>query len=214
MIGDEVVKVDSTGSEVYGFKDLWAKVKAAAKKLDDKIRPQIIKILNDNKPKIIDDLNRLKETIVGIGKQIFVVVKNGVVEVVIGEVFTMSDPEMDDAAYGFRDIWAKVKEAASKLGNDVKAIVMKQIEDAKPQIIEQLNKMKVVVVNGVKQVLIEIVDDVVKMMIGDEVVKVDSTGSEVYGFKDLWAKVKAAAKKLDDKIRPQIIKILNDNKPK
>ena len=45
-----------------------------------------------------------------------------------------------------------MKEAANKFGDDVKSIIMKQIEAAKPQIMEQLKQMKEIVIDGVKKV--------------------------------------------------------------
>merc|ERR1712168_1323892 len=181
------------------------------KKLDAKIRGDIIKILNENKPQILEDLKKLKDTLIKTGKQILVTIKDDVVEVIVGEFISSSEEDSSDMVqYGFSDLWAKVKTAAGKLAGAVRDDVKAAIEKLKPQILEQLNQMKEIIIDAGKKVLIQVKDDVVRIIV--DALKGESE-IETYGFSDLWDKVKSAAKKLDSKIRGDIIKILNENKP-
>merc|ERR1711872_687531 len=120
QVRDDIVRIITGATkgeseiETYGLSDLWNKVKSAAKKLDAKIRADIIKVLNENKPQILEDLNRLKDTLIKTGKQILVTIKDDVVQVIVGEFITYSDDKQSDLEYGFSDVWNKVKVAAEK----------------------------------------------------------------------------------------------------
>jgi hypothetical protein len=156
-------------------------------------------------------LNDVKPVIITQGKRIVITIRDAIVK-----IFTDADVAESGsvAEYGFKDWWGKVKEAASKFGKDVKAIVMKQIEQMKPQILEQLKQMKTVVIAGTKKVVIQIVNDVVQIIIGDEVgesTKVEEVG---YGFRDIWAKVKAAAEKLKGEAKEKVKAAIEKYKPK
>ena len=79
-------------------------MKSAAKKLDAKIRADIIKVLNENKPQILEDLKKLKDTLIKTGKQILVTIKDDVVEVIVGEFISSSEEDSSDMVqYGFKD---------------------------------------------------------------------------------------------------------------
>jgi len=206
----DALKVESD-IETYGLANLWEKVKSAAKKLDSKVRGDILKVLNENKPKILEDLNRLKDSLIKTGKQILVTIKDDVVQVIVGEFITSSDDEAFDLEYGFTDVWAKVKAAADKLKGDMKDKVKEAIEKYKPKIIDGLNNVKVVVIDAGKKVVIQIRNEIVTIITGADVAETDL--SNAYGIKDVWNKVKDAAKKLVGDVKIIVIKVINENKP-
>merc|ERR1712015_134016 len=210
MVGDKIVSSDEEVFDVeYGFSDLWEKVKAAAKKLKGEIKQQVEDAIKENKPKIIDGLNNIKEVVIDAGKKVVIQVRDEIVRIIVGA----ETAESDVATYGIKDWWAKVKDAANKFGKDTKEIIMKQIEAMKPEILEQLEKMKKVVIDGTKKVIIEIVDDVVKIIIGDEVVSSEDELADLeFGISDIWAKVKAAADKLQGEIKQQVKEAIEKNK--
>jgi len=181
------------------------------KKLDSKVRGDILKVLNENKPKILEDLNRLKDSLIKTGKQILVTIKDDVVQVIVGEFITSSDDEAFDLEYGFTDVWAKVKAAADKLKGDMKDKVKEAIEKYKPKIIDGLNNVKVVVIDAGKKVVIQIRNEIVTIITGADVAETDL--SNAYGIKDVWNKVKDAAKKLVGDVKIIVIKVINENKP-
>merc|ERR1711881_456238 len=107
--------VASSEDETYmakrGFRDVWEKVKAAAKKLGDDIRGRVETAIEKYKPRIIKGLNKVKQIVIDAGKKILIQVKGEIVRI-ITEVSIGDSGE--SAAYGFGDIWAKVKAAAKK----------------------------------------------------------------------------------------------------
>jgi hypothetical protein len=223
IIGDQVAestKMVEYDVE-YGFRDIWAKVKAAAENLQGDLKERVKKAIEEYKPKIINGLTTVKEVAIGSGKKIIIQIRNSVVRIIAGA--ESSETELvPSAAYGFRDIWGKVKEAARKLTGKVKVIVMKVVKENKPAIMAQLQKMKEVLIKAGKKVLIEITNEAVKIIIGEQISYSKYTVS-AYGFKDFWKKVTDAFKRFDaktkaffkdnwNKIKPKIVAALEKSK--
>jgi uncharacterized protein YjhX (UPF0386 family) len=216
QIRDNVVKIitdagTSDDQMGYGFKDIWAKVKAAAENLHGDLKDRVKKAIEEHKPKIIDGLNTVKEVVIGSGKKIIIQIRDSVVRIIAGAETT--DAQLAQAAYGFRDVWAKVKEAAKKLGGQVKVIVMKVVAENKPLIMAELQKMKEVLIKAGKKVLIEITNNAVKIIVGDQVAY-SHVQLSAYGFKDFWKKVTDAFTRFDTKTKEFFKNSWNTIKPK
>jgi len=219
QIQGEIVRIitdftagDSGDAAVYGFSDIWEKVKVAAKKVSAKIKVDVLKVIEEYKPKVLDDLKRLQATIIEGGKKILITIKNDVVEVIVGEFVASSEDETYMAKRGFRDVWEKVKAAAKKLGDDIRGRVETAINELKPQILDSLNKVKQVVIDAGKKVLIQIQGEIVRII--TDFTAGDSGDAAVYGFSDIWEKVKVAAKKVSAKIKVDVLKVIEEYKPK
>merc|ERR1712015_297809 len=123
IIGDEVVSSEDELADLeFGISDIWEKVKAAAKKLKGEIKQQVEDAIKENKPKIIDGLNNIKEVVIEGGKKIVIQVRDEIVRIIVGA----ETAESDVATYGIKDWWKKVKDAANKFGKDTKEIIMNQ----------------------------------------------------------------------------------------
>merc|ERR1712212_682492 len=145
--------------EKRGIKDIWAKVKAAAKKLGDDIRGRVETAIDELKPQILDSLNKIKEVIIQI--------KGEIVRIITGATEASSDEFEFMEKRGIADIWGKVKEAMKKLGDNIKADAKKTIEELRPKITEALENLKKIVIDAGKKIVIQINDEIVKIVVGD-----------------------------------------------
>merc|ERR1711881_485576 len=208
IVGDEVAE---SSDVTYGFRDVWEKVKAAAKKLGDDIRGRVETAIEELKPQILDSLNKVKQIVIDAGKKVLIQVKGEIVRI-ITEVSIGDSGE--SAAYGFGDIWAKVKAAAKKAGDKIKVDVVKVIEEFKPKVLADLKKFGETIIEGGKKIIVTIKNDVVEVIVGEFVASSeDETYMAKRGFRDVWEKVKAAAKKLGDDIRGRVETAIEELKP-
>merc|ERR1712226_556135 len=153
-----------TEVESNGFKDTWAKVKDAFKRLGEKIKaksedlwkkivPVSGPVIEKYKALIIKALENNGKVIINEGKKIVITVIDDVVKVVIDGMDALSkkieyEDEEDNSVLD--DIWGKVKAAAGKLGEKVKTDVVKVLDDYKPKIVEALKKVGRVVIQAGK----------------------------------------------------------------
>merc|ERR1712147_143912 len=173
QIRDQIVRIITgaqTGSSdevaTYGALDgLWEKIKAVAVKLS----PDVMKIVIELKGEII--------------------------MIIDAEEIAESSDEFAMENRGIKDIWAKVKAAAKKLGDDIRGRVETAIEELKPQILDSLNKIKEVTINAGKKVIIQIKGEIVRIITGATEASSDEFEfMEKRGIADIWGKVKEAMK--------------------
>merc|ERR1719447_855525 len=230
--------------EEFSFVDIWAKVKATVAKMKGVVKEVTMKTLEKYKPKIMAAVKDLKDVVIQCGKDVVIQVKHGVIKVITegGVAFSedVDDFEWelapviivyeDAESYGLKDTWAKVKDAFKRLGEKIKAksedlwkkivpVAGPVIEKYKDLIIKALEHNGKVIIDEGKKIVITVIDDVVKVVIDGMDALSHKIGYEDEvdnGFiKDLiWAKVKSAAAKLSEKIKVDVIKILNEYKPK
>merc|ERR1712157_492067 len=81
IIGDQIAE-STSAAEVYGFSDLWNKVKDAASKLKGATKAKVQEIINKYKPKIIKGLNNVKQVIISEGKRIVITIRNEIVKII------------------------------------------------------------------------------------------------------------------------------------
>merc|ERR1712002_1271137 len=207
------------------------------------------KVLKKYKPQIQDAVVHLKDVVIACGKDIVIQVKDGIVKIITDGATAMSDDSdasefyfegdyvmlifnNDDSeiVYGFKDAWAKVKDAFKKLGDKIKAtsedlwkkivpVAGPVIEKYKDLIIKALEKDGKVVIDEGKKIVITVINDVVKVIIdGLEAasgkIGLDSNEERINGvtvyvnansaagdkIKEVWEKVKAAFQALGEKI--------------
>merc|ERR1711885_72383 len=158
---------DEFAMEKRGIKDIWAKVKAAAKKLGDDIRGRVETAIEELKPQILDSLNKIKEVTINAGKKVIIQIKGEIVRIITGATEASSDEFEFMEKRGIADIWGKVKEAMKKLGDNIKANAKKTIEELKPKITEALENLKKIVIDAGKKIVIQINDEIVKIVVGD-----------------------------------------------
>merc|ERR1711962_705183 len=226
QVKDKIVRIITgatsavSGSEAYGIKDklkgAWEKVKEAAKNLAGKVKTIVLEIIDENNPLIMEQLNKMKEALIKAGKTVIIRIVNDVAEIIVGDNVVESD-ETYMAKRGFNDLWEKVKAAAANLDDKIKAEVQEMIEHYKPKIIKGLETVKQVIIESGKKIVITIRDEIVDIIAGDDVELVESDPQMGYGFKDkmkeIWEKVKGAAKKLGSKTKEIVMKIVQENKP-
>merc|ERR1719494_300754 len=226
QVKDKIVRIITgassavSGSEAYGIKDklkgAWEKVKEAAKNLAGKVKTIVLDIIEENRPLIMEQLNKMKEALIKAGKTVIIRIVNDVAEIIVGDNVVESD-ETYMAKRGFNDLWEKVKAAAANLDDKIKAEVQEMIEHYKPKIIKGLETVKQVIIESGKKIVITIRDEIVDIIAGDDVELVESDPQMGYGFKDkmkeIWEKVKGAAKKLGSKTKEIVMKIVEENKP-
>merc|ERR1711962_78345 len=158
---------DEFAMEKRGIKDIWAKVKAAAKKLGDDIRGRVETAIDELKPQILDSLNKIKEVTINAGKKVIIQIKGEIVRIITGATEASSDEFEFMEKRGIADIWGKVKEAMKKLGDNIKADAKKTIEELRPKITEALENLKKIVIDAGKKIVIQINDEIVKIVVGD-----------------------------------------------
>ena len=78
-------------------------------------------------------------------------------------------------------VWAKVKEAAKNLGDNIKNKVTDVLENYKPKVLDALNNVKKVVIDGVKQIVVEFNNGVVKILTDGQTATSDGN---LYAFDD------------------------------
>lgn len=59
------------------------------------------KVVEENKPKIIDGLKTVKEVVIESGKKILIQINGQIVKIIVGDDLVASDE--DEVAYGFTD---------------------------------------------------------------------------------------------------------------
>ena len=161
---------------------VWEKVKAAAKKLGDDIRGRVETAIEELKPQILDSLNKVKEIVIDAGKKVLIQVKGEIVRIITDISIGYSGNEV---AYGWDDIWAKVKSAAKKVSEKVKVDVGKILDEYKPKVIADLKKLGETIVEGAKKILVTIKNDVVEVIVGEFVASSeDETYMAKRGFRD------------------------------
>merc|ERR1712002_1066521 len=206
------------------------------------------KVLKKYKPQIQDAVVHLKDVVIACGKDIVIQVKDGIVKIITDGATAMSDDSdasefyfegdyvmlifnNDDSeiVYGFKDAWAKVKDAFKKLGDKIKAtsedlwkkivpVAGPVIEKYKDLIVKALQRQGTVIIDEGKKIVITVINDVVKVIIdGIEAVsgKLELEAADENGWKEeIWGKVTAAAEQLKKKIKTDVTKIIGDYKPK
>ena len=193
QVKDKIVRIITgassavSGSEAYGIKDklkgAWEKVKEAAKNLAGKVKTIVLDIIEENRPLIMEQLNKMKEALIKAGKTVIIRIVNDVAEIIVGDNVVESD-ETYMAKRGFNDLWEKVKAAAANLDDKIKAEVQEMIEHYKPKIIKGLETVKQVIIESGKKIVITIRDEIVDIIAGDDVELVESDPQMGYGFKD------------------------------
>lgn len=71
--------------------DIWSKVKSAVSKLGASIKDTTMKIIEENKPKVIDALQNVKRIVVDAAKQIVIEINGAIVKVIVGELTSSSN---------------------------------------------------------------------------------------------------------------------------
>uniref|UniRef100_A0A7M6DJI6 Uncharacterized protein n=1 Tax=Clytia hemisphaerica TaxID=252671 RepID=A0A7M6DJI6_9CNID len=224
--------------------DAWKKVTDAFEKAGDKISNQTRALIEKYKPKVTDALTRVKKVIIDEGKRIVIEIIGDIVKIVVEdlqedeivkELAALSeDSELMDAEFFFSELWEKVKTAANRLVDSVKATTQKIIEQYKPQILAALENVQKVVIKGVKDLIIEVVNGIVKII--TDGVSSTSDGKDhpefaIVSFSifeeidgssiprinfvtDAWKKVTDAFEKAGDKISNQTRALIEKYKPK
>merc|ERR1719494_770216 len=196
------VRMEEAGVKIVAdLKGVWAKVKVAIDNLNKKTDAWVKAKIEEYKPQIIEALNNFrddvedyKDFIIDEAKKIYVRINKFGVQIV------------EDA----NDVMEKVQNAVEKLQGDAKDYVEKLVEEYKPKVIEALNNAKSVVLDGGKKVLIQIRDQVAQIVTD---FLEGSSGTEAYGIRDIWTKVKEAAKKLGGQIKQTVLDVIEENKP-
>ena len=78
-------------------------------------------------------------------------------------------------------VWAKVREAAKNLGDNIKNKVTDVLENYKPKVIDVLNNVKKVVIDAAKQIVVEIKNGVVIILTEGQTATSDGN---LYAFDD------------------------------
>merc|ERR1712121_96478 len=197
----------SSDVATYGkFDDLWAKIVKVAKSLS----PDVLKIVKEEGPKMVEHLKKLGAIVIKAGKQIIVELKGEIIRIIDADEVAESSN-----AYGFKDIWAKVKDAAEKLRDDAKEKIQAAIDRLKPQILDALKNVKEVAIDAGKKIIIQIKGEIVRIITGATEASSDEFEfMEKRGIADIWGKVKEAMKKLGDNIKADAKKTIEELKPK
>merc|ERR1719494_1064826 len=95
QVKDKIVRIITgassavSGSEAYGIKDklkgAWEKVKEAAKNLAGKVKTIVLDIIEENRPLIMEQLNKMKEALIKAGKTVIIRIVNDVAEIIVGD---------------------------------------------------------------------------------------------------------------------------------
>merc|ERR1711881_765151 len=185
----------SSGSEAYGIKDklkgAWEKVKEAAKNLGGKVKTIVLEIIEENKPLILEQINKMKEALIKAGKTVLIRIVNDVAEIIVGDNSVESDDEFTYMEKrGIKDVWRKFKEAIQRSNAKIAAALDKAKTD--------LNKFKEIIVEGSKKIW----------------VKMTEKGVEVVAdFNKVWEKVEAAADNLVGVTKEQVQALIEKYKP-
>ena len=78
-------------------------------------------------------------------------------------------------------VWAKVKQAAKNLGDNIKNKVTDVLENYKPKVLDALNNVKKVVIDGVTQIVVEVNNGIVKILIEGQT---GTSDGNLYAFDD------------------------------
>ena len=70
--------------------DIWSKVKSAVGKLGDAIKDATMKVIEENKPKVLEQLQTLKMIVVDAAKNIVIKVNGAIIEVIVGNLSGLS----------------------------------------------------------------------------------------------------------------------------
>ncbi|XP_065673564.1 uncharacterized protein LOC100208683 isoform X2 [Hydra vulgaris] len=70
--------------------DIWSKVKSAVGKLGDSIKDATMKVIEENKPKVLEQLQSLKVIIVDAAKNIVIKINGAIIEVIVGNLSALS----------------------------------------------------------------------------------------------------------------------------
>merc|ERR1712180_197053 len=167
-------------------KGAWEKVKEAAKNLSGKVKKIVIDIIDENKPLIMEQLDKMKEALIKAGKTVLIRIVNDVAEIIVGDNSVESDDEFTYMEKrGIKDAWRKFKEAIQRSNAKIRDFFKDKYEALKPKIAAaldkakaDLNKFKEIIVEGSKKIW----------------VKMTEKGVEVVAdLNKVWEKVKAAA---------------------
>merc|ERR1719283_183264 len=199
-----------SGSEAYGIKDklkgAWEKVKEAAKNLSGKVKKIVIDIIEENRPLIMEQLNKMKEALIKAGKTVIIRIVNDVAEIIVGDNVVESDDEFTYMEKrGIKDAWRKFKEAIQRSNAKIRDFFKDKYEALKPKIAAalakakaDLNKFKEIIVEGSKKIW----------------VKMTEKGVEVLAdLNKVWEKVKAAADNLVGVTKEQVQALIAKYKP-
>merc|ERR1712121_351884 len=190
----------SSDVATYGkFDDLWAKIVKVAKSLS----PDVLKIVKEEGPKMVEHLKKLGAIVIKAGKQIIIELKGEIIRIIDADEVAESSN-----AYGLKDIWAKVKDAAEKLRDDAKEKIQAAIDRLKPQILDALKNVKEVAIDAGKKIIIQIKGEIVRIITG-----ATEASSDDYAFmKKLGDNIKADTKDVIEKLKPKITDALNNLK--
>ena len=78
-------------------------------------------------------------------------------------------------------VWAKVKQAAKNLGDNIKNKVTDVLENYKPKVLDALSNVKKVVIDGVTQIVVEVNNGIVKILTDGQTATSDGN---LYAFDD------------------------------
>ncbi|XP_002164733.1 uncharacterized protein LOC100208683 isoform X1 [Hydra vulgaris] len=70
--------------------DIWSKVKSAVGKLGDSIKDATMKVIEENKPKVLEQLQTLKMVVVDAAKNIVIRINGAIIEVIVGNLSAIS----------------------------------------------------------------------------------------------------------------------------
>jgi len=191
MLGD-AIKIIIKGGIGYepesnlSIGDLWDSVKAAVGHLKGEVKVAAQKVIDEFKPQIIDGLQHLKKVVVKGAKTLVIEVRDAIVKVISGGQVATSDGSylisncdvygvIDGSSepnhlHSIAEIWSKVKKAASRVPDVMRAATDKIVEKYRQKIIDALMKVGNIVVEAGQKIAIKIVEDVVHIFVdGKEV---------------------------------------------
>jgi len=226
-----VVKSLTGQIEKRSISDVWAKIKDAAKNLKSNIKDSVTDVLEKYKPKVIDALNNVKKVVIEGAKKIVVEVNNGIVKIITDgqtatsdnslyadehhEIYAIIDDDSMSYGYGIRDIWAKVKTAVKDLGDKISKESKELIEKHKPTIIKLLGQVKEIALEKGEKIIIRLKDQLIKIAIEKAIEKIaGGVLVQKRSIRDIWGKIKEAAKNLGDNIQDSVTDVLIQYRPK
>ena len=182
QVKDKIVRIITgassavSGSEAYGIKDklkgAWEKVKEAAKNLAGKVKTIVLDIIEENRPLIMEQLNKMKEALIKAGKTVLIRIVNDVAEIIVGDNSVESDDEFTYMEKrGIKDAWRKFKEAIQRSNAKIRDFFKDKYEALKPKIAAalakakaDLNKFKEIIVEGSKKIWVKMTDKGVEVL--------------------------------------------------
>ena len=106
-----------TYGDVYLYFSVWEKVKAAARQLGTKTKEDVVSVIKEYKPKIVEALKTVGKVIIQAGKDWVIEVKDGIVKIIGGGEEGTSSGETFE---GGSQIYIVYNSPNSKAGEKIK----------------------------------------------------------------------------------------------